>query len=80
MLKLLKPNKDASEEYERKEKQRKGLVKQRNLFAINHHNLDQEPSQTSISNSTVKSRTIKKMKKSRPKSANKERNNQKFSS
>ena len=57
---LLKSNKDAYEEQNRKEAERKCLDKHRKNFAINHPHLDEEPSQTSISNSTIKSKNCKK--------------------
>ena len=68
---LLKWNKDAYKEHKRKERERKHLAKHRKNFAINHPNLNQEPFQTSFSNSTVKSRTIKKVEKSLPQSSRK---------
>ena len=44
------------------------MDKHRKNFAINHHHLYQELSQTSFSNSALKSRTIKKMEKFLPQS------------
>ena len=67
---LLKINKDQYEEHKKKERERKRLAKLRENIAINHHSqkpLDSQPS-TSFSNSAVKSRTIKEVEKSLPKS------------
>ena len=69
-LLLLKLNKDVYEEHKKKERERKRMAKLRKNIAINHHPqepLDSQPS-TSFSNSAVKSRTIKKVKKSLPQS------------
>ena len=63
---LLKSNKDAHKEHKRKERERKRLNKHRKSFAINNPYVDQEPSQTSFSNSNVKSRTVKKVEKRLP--------------
>ena len=65
---LLKLNKDAYNEKERKEGEGKHLNKHRKSFAINYPYLDQEPSETSFRNSTVKSRTAKNVEKSLPQS------------
>ena len=76
---LLKSNKDAYEERKRQEKERKCLAKHRKNFSISQPHLDQQPSQTSLSNSAVKSRTIKKVEKTLPQSLRKkERSNQKL--
>ena len=67
---LLKINKDQYEEHKKKERERKRLAKLGKNIAINHHSqepLDSQPS-TSFSNSAVKSRIIKKVEKSLPKS------------
>ena len=65
---LLKLNKDAYNENKGKEGEENHLNKHRKSFAINYPYLDQEPSQTSFSNSTVKPRTAKNVEKSLPQS------------
>ena len=70
---LLKSNKNAYEEQQRKEREIKRLAKHRKKFAINHSDLDQEPSQASFNSSAVKSRTIKKVVKHLPQSPRKKK-------
>lgn len=62
-----------NEKPKRKQRKRKPVDKHKKFFAINQPHLYQDLSQTSFSNSALKSRTIKKMEKSLPQSPQKKK-------
>ena len=71
----MKSNKTAHEEYKRKEKERKRTTKLRKNVLIDYHRQSEEPLGPSIffSNAAIKSRSVKKVEKSLPKSPRRKR-------